>query len=410
MSNAMSERFSPESEQQALELVQWAVAENRTIDLRGKNTKHGFGNPVEADCVVSMERLAGIMEYHPEELVMRALPGTPIAEIRRELTKHKQYLAFEPLALNRLYQVEDAGTIGGIFIGNLAGPRRFKAGGARDHILGVRAINGRGEVWKSGGNVIKNVSGYDMSKLIAGSWGTLSALTEVIFKVLPAPATSLSLAVWGLATEQGMALLTDIISTPCETSGLAYLPGPALAAIGQNDISLPGESLALIRLEGTRLSVDERLQALRKKLPKGYENSVFDQAESNAIWSWVRDVTPLHDIRRSPVILRISIPPTSTPSLTRYLDQLDRCIWYLDAAGSWLWAGISETAAESGLGALRREVNKTGTTTLYRAPPEMKKSAGIYSFPDEATKRLNGKIKNGFDPHNLFNPGRLYVN
>ena len=404
----MNERFSPETEQQALELIQWAVAENRTIAIRGGNTKQGFGFQVEADCSVSMEKLAGILEYHPEELVMSALPGTPLEQVRQELEQHHQHLAFEPLALNRMYQVKDEGTIGGTFIGNLAGPRRFKAGSARDHILGLRAINGRAEIWKSGGKVIKNVSGYDMSKLIAGSWGTLSVVTEVIFKVLPAPPTSMSLAVWGLSTEQAMALLTDIISTPFETSGLAYLPEPALTAIEQSDMSFPGGSLALIRLEGTKLSVNERLRAIQERLPEGYENSVLDQAESVTTWSWIRDVTPLHDIQRTPAIVRISIPPASTPALTGYLDQLQGCIWYLDAAGGWLWVGICQAAGEDNLNAIRREVGVIGgATTLYRAPAAMKTHAGIYSFPDESIKRLNEKIKNSFDPGNIFNLGRL---
>ena len=194
--------------------------------------------------------------------------------------------------------------------------------------------------------MIKNVSGYDMSKLLAGSWGTLSVVTEVIFKVLPAPITSTSLAVWGLSTEQGMALLTDIISTPCETSGLSYLPGAALTAIEQSEMSFSGESLTLIRLEGTELSVKERLQAIKKRLPDGCKHNVFDQAESVSVWSWVRDVAPLHDTQRTPGILRISVPPASTPDLTRFLDQLGGCIWYLDAAGSWLWVGICQAAGE----------------------------------------------------------------
>ena len=403
-----NERFLPESEQQAQELVQWAAAGGRTIAIQGRNTKHGFGMAVNADCPLSLEKLSGILEYHPEELVMRALPGTPLREIDEALAEHRQHLAFEPPALNRMYRMDDEGTIGGTFIGNLAGPRRFKAGSARDHILGVRAINGRAETWKSGGKVIKNVSGYDMSKLIAGSWGTLSVVTEVIFKVLPAPPTSMSLAVWGLSTEQAMALLTDIISTPYETSGLAYLPEPALTAIEQNDMSFPGGSLALIRLEGTKLSVNERLRAIRGRLPAGYKNNVLDQAESVTTWSWIRDVTPLHDIQRTPAIVRISIPPASTPALTGYLDRLQGCIWYLDAAGGWLWVGICQAAGEDKLNAIRREVGVIGgATTLYRAPSAMKTHGGIYSFPDESIKRLNEKIKSSFDPGNIFNPGRL---
>ena len=404
------ERFLPETEQQALELVQWAVAEGKTISIQGKNTKHGFGMPVSADCVMSMERLSGILEYHPEELVMAALPGTPVAEITGELSKHNQYLAFEPPALNRMYQVDDEGTIGGVFMGNLAGPRRFKAGSARDHILGVRAINGRGEAWKSGGKVIKNVSGYDMSKLVTGSWGTLSVVTELTFKVLPAPPVSRSLVVWGLSTRLGTALLAQAISTPCEPSGLAYLPAATLAAIGKDDMPSSGESLTLIRLEGTELSVNERMQSIRKWLPGPGKFSIFEQPESISAWSWIRDARLLAGGEHNPTILKISLPPASAWDLTRFIDELRGCAWYLDAAGGWLWVGICQAGAEDKLQAIRREVNTTGgAATLYRAPPAVKQRAGVYSFPDSSVKRMNGKIKAGFDPGNIFNPGRLYI-
>ena len=406
--NMIKERFAPETEQQARELVQWAIAEGMSISVQGKNTKHGFGLPVNADCVVATERLAGIIEYHPEELVMTALPGTPMAEIRQALTQHNQHLAFEPPALNRIYQVHDEGAIGGIFIGNLAGPRRFKAGSARDHILGVRAINGRGETWKSGGKVIKNVSGYDLSKLLAGSWGTLSLVTELTFKVLPAAPASRSLALWDLSVRLGTALMAEVISTPCETSGLAYLPATALAAIEQNTISFSGESLTLIRLEGTELSVNERMQTINKWLPGNCKYSIFDQAESISIWSWIGNIAPLVDRQRSPCILKISLPPASAWSLTRFIDELRGCIWYLDAAGGWLWVGLCQAAGADKLDAIRQEVNTIGgATTLYRAPPAVKQRAGIYSFPDESIKRLNEKIKCSFDPAGIFNPGRL---
>ena len=406
-----NEHFSPESELQVQELVQWAVAEKKTINLQGKNTKQGFGLPVETDCIVSMERLSGILEYHPEELVMAALPGTPKSEVQQELAKHNQHLAFEPPALNRMYQVEDEGTIGGIFIGNLAGPRRFKEGGARDHILGVRAVNGRGEVWKSGGKVIKNVSGYDMSKLITGSWGTLSVVTELTFKVLPAPPVSRSLAVWGLSARLGTALMTQVSSTPCETSGLAYLPEPALTAIGQDSMPFPGTTLTLIRLEGTELSVKERLQSIKTWLPDGCEYSVLAQSESVNAWSLIRDTAPLQDGQHTPCILKISLPPASACDLTRYIDGLHGCVWYLDAAGGWLWAGICQAGMTDKIDAISQEVSTIGgTTTLYRAPSEVKKNTGVYAFPDKSIKHLNEKIKNSFDPEDIFNPGRLHVN
>ena len=406
-----NKQFFPESEQQAQELVQWALAEGNTLSVQGKNTKHGFGLPVAADCVASMERLAGILEYHPEELVMTALPGTPLAEIRQALAAHNQHLAFEPPALNRLYQVDEEGSIAGLFMGNLAGPRRFKSGSARDHILGVRAVNGRGEVWKSGGKVIKNVSGYDMSKLLTGSWGTLSLVTELTFKVLPAPPFSRSLAVHGLSARLALALMAQIISTPCEPSGLAYLPAPMLPHNEQDDAPVSANSLTLIRLEGTALSVNERMQSVRQWLPEPCDYSILDQAESSAAWSWVSDVTPLHDKKHTPAVLKISLPPASAWDLVRFIDELRGCLWCLDAAGGWIWVGICQAAGTDKLQAIRREANALGgAATLYRAPPEIKMNAGIFSFPDEAVKRLNEKIKNSFDPSNIFNPGRLYAN
>ncbi|MCY4211369.1 MAG: FAD-binding protein [Gammaproteobacteria bacterium] len=406
-----NEHFSPELEQQALELVQWSVAEGKTLAIRGTNTKQGFGLPIKADCVLTMWRLAGICEYHPEELVMVALPGTPLAEIRQELTRHNQHLAFEPPSLNRLYRSDEEGTLGGVFMGNLAGPRRFKAGSARDHILGVRAINGRGELWKSGGKVIKNVSGYDMSKLLTGSWGTLSVVTELSFKVLPAPPVSRSLAVWGLSPRLGLALLAQVASTPCEASGLAYLPAAALAAIAQNDMSLKDEALTLIRMEGTEVSVAERVQAIHQWLPPACQHNLLEQAESALAWSWVCDAAPLFDEQRTPIILKISMPPADAWNLIRFIDELRGCLWYLDAAGGWLWVGICQVSGADKLHALIREVRAAaGSATLYRAPLPVKQSAGIYCFADESVKRLNEKIKHSFDPSNLFNPGRLGLN
>ena len=402
-----SEHFSPESEQQALKFVQWALAEGKTLAIQGTNTKQGFGLPVNADCTLTMQQLAGICEYHPEELVMVARPGTTLAEVKQELARHNQHLAFEPPALNRIYQRHEEGTIGGVFMGNLAGPSRFKAGSARDHILGVRAINGRGELWKSGGKVIKNVSGYDMSKLLTGSWGTLSVVTELSFKVLPAPPVSRSLAVSGLSPRLGLALLAQVASTPCEASGLAYLPATALAAIAQNQIPLADESLTLIRMEGTEISVTERVQSVHQWLPPACKHNLLEQAESTLIWSWVRDAAPLFDEQRTPIILKISMPPADAWNLTHFIDELRGCLWYLDVAGGWLWVGICQVSGADKLHAITREVRATGSATLYRAPLPVKQNAGIYCFADESVKRLNEKVKNSFDPSNLFNPGRL---
>ncbi len=403
------ERYAPASEQQARAFIQWAIADHQSMALQGKNSKRQFGLAMTTDCALSTAGLRGILEYHPEELIMTALPGTPIEEIKKTLAAHHQHLEFEPLSLNKLYGMDDEGTIGGVFIGNLAGPRRIKSGAARDHILGIRAINGRGQVFKSGGKVIKNVSGYDMSKLIAGSWGTLSLLTELSFKVLPAPITQTSIALWGLSADQGVKLLTTVLCAPYEASGLAFLPEQTTAALKHDDIALLDGSLTLIRLEGTALSVRERVKAIKTVLPDDHENSLFANDHSLVLWSLIRDIAPLGDDNRTPCVLRISIPPNCAPALAQYIDELGGCLWYLDGAGSWLWVGVCDVAAQEKLHAIRREVQKTtGSVILYRAPEAIKKAVGIYAFADQNIRKLNERIKHSFDPLNLFNPDRLY--
>ena len=407
--DAPMQQFAPETEQQAVELVRWAAAAAKRLTIQGNNTRPGFGMAMETDLVLSLKQLTGILEYHPEELVMRALPGTPLKEIEQALAEHGQQLAFEPPALNRLYQTGSTGTIGGVFMGNLAGPRRFKAGSARDHILGIRAINGRAELWKSGGVVIKNVSGYDMSKLLTGSWGTLSVVTELAFKTLPAPACSLSLAFWGLTSEQGLALLTEIAGMPYDSSGLAYLPAGSLRTMPL--AAPPGKdtSLTLVRLEGTQVSVRARQQALQAGLSCDAERSLLEQPESEAIWAGVRELAPLQDTRRTPVVLRLALPPANAARLCRLLKELEGCQWYLDAAGNWLWVGLDAVGAQEKIARIRGRLGRQGgSSTLYRAPAALRQRCGIYCFPDASVRLLNQRLKHSFDPAGLFNPGRLW--
>ena len=188
--------------------------------------------------------------------------------------------------------------------------------------------------------------------------------------------------------------MAQVVSTPCETSGLAYLPEAALTAIGREDASFPGETLTLIRLEGTELSVKERLQSITGWLPGACEYSVLEQAASIAAWSLIGNTAPLQDEQRTPGILKISLPPASAWDLTRFIDELRGCTWYLDAAGGWLWVGICQAGMTDKIHAISREVNTSGgATTIYRAPSAVKQDTGIYPFPDESIKRLNEKIK-----------------
>ena len=166
--------------------MQWALGEGKALELVGHGSKQAIGRPAQTDATLDLSALTGITLYEPEELVLSAKAGTPIAEIEALVGAEGQQLAFEPMDYAAILgAAAGRGTIGGVLAANLSGPRRIKAGAARDHFLGCTAVSGRGETFKSGGRVVKNVTGYDLCKLMAGSWGTLAAMTEVTIKTLP---------------------------------------------------------------------------------------------------------------------------------------------------------------------------------------------------------------------------------
>src|SRR5829696_8465816 len=204
----MTSTLRPASPQDVLNAVVWAAAEETPLEIVGHGSKRGVGRPVQAEWTLDLSGVTGITLYEPDELVLSARAGTPLAEIEALLAAHGQQLDFEPMDYGPIFGAESGrGTIGGTLASNLSGPRRLKAGAARDHILGVRAVSGRGEAFKSGGRVVKNVTGYDLSKGLAGSWGTLAVVTELTFKVLPRPESAATLVIAGLDDYAAIAAL-----------------------------------------------------------------------------------------------------------------------------------------------------------------------------------------------------------
>ena len=406
----MPEQFVPEHEQQVSDLIRWASAEGMTINLTGLSTKRQFGHHVDAHCALTLQRLDGIREYQPAELVMRAAAGTPLQSIEEALKEKGQRLAFEPARLGRLYDQTGnaAGSIGGVFMGNLSGPRRFVAGSARDHLLGIRAINGRGEIYKSGGAVIKNVTGYDISKLLSGSWGTLSVVTELTFKVLPAPETSATVALHPTARTAGLDLINRLAQSPYEVTGLAYFPERTAPAFGQ-ELGLNGK-LLLVRLEGSPASIRERVASMRSASLLPEPHTFYERDISERIWQSVRDVEVFADSNRATALLKLSIPPTAALDVTRVVDQLGGCEWYADAGAGWIWVGICHGSSEDKINSLRREIAAvSGSAVLYRASEAIKHNVGVYSAPLPPLAALTRRIKSSFDPNNIFNPGRLGI-
>ena len=297
--------------------------------------------------------------------------------------------------------------MGGALACNLSGPRRIKAGAARDHFLGFRGVSGRGEVFKAGGKVVKNVTGYDLCKLMAGSFGTLAALEEVTVKVLPKPEALSTVILWELNALAAVRQLSRALASPHEVSGAAYIPAPATAGL----MSASGSTaVAALRLEGPHPSVIFRRERLLAELGLYCEASSLDDQASNAFWRGVCDLLPLAG-SGDRVIWRVSVAPSRGGELAEAISRRLDANWYLDWAGGLLWAAIAG-AEDGGATVIREEIRGadgrgTGHATLIKGSPELRRSVPVFEPQSPALAALTARIKEGFDPRRILNPGRI---
>lgn len=376
----MPEIVQARDERDITETVAWALAGNHALELRGSGSKAALGHTVAADNVLDLSRLTGVSSYEPEELVLTAQACTTMAEIEALLVQRGQQLAFEPPDFGPLLGT-GGGTLAGALSCNLGGPRRFKAGAARDHFLGFRGVSGRGEGFKAGGKVVKNVTGYDLCKLIAGAYGTLVALTEVTVKVLPAPETQRTLRLQG---GDAQAAMIAAANSPHEVSGLAHADG-----------------VTAIRIEGPAPSVAYRLKALTAQL--GGETDVLDDTASRRFWLAVRDVTVFADTRDR-ALWRLSVPPAGGCALAAKLATATGGRTLVDWGGGLIWLEMpdGEPRAEIVRGALAE-----GHAMLFRASPAARAATAVFQPEAPALAALSGRVRRQFDPQGLFNPGRM---
>lgn len=376
----MAETLHARDERDITETVAWALAGNHRLELRGGGSKAGLGHAVAADHVLDLSRLAGISSYEPEELVLTAQACTAMAEIEALLAQRGQELAFEPPDFGPLLGTA-GGTLAGALSCNLAGPRRFKAGAARDHFLGFRGISGRGEAFKAGGKVVKNVTGYDLCKLVAGSYGTLVALTEVTVKVLPAPETRRTLQLHGGDAQTAMIAAAN---SPHEVSGLSHADG-----------------VTAIRIEGPEPSVAYRLKALTEQL--GGDSDVLDDGASRRFWRDVRDVTAFA-ATPDRALWRLSVPPAGGCALATRLAAETGGRTLVDWGGGLIWLEMPDGAPRADLvrGAVRE-----GHAMLFRASAAARAAIPVFQPEAPAIAALSERVRRQFDPQGLFNPGRM---
>jgi len=407
----MSEKFEPENTEAVRAIVADALASKTPLEIAGAGSKRAIGRPVDLTYVLSTAQLSGVSLYEPDELVLRAGPGTPMKQIQMQLDQHGQMLAFEPPDLGPLLGGEvDAGTIGGIVAGNLAGPRRIKAGAARDHFLGVEAVSGRGEVFKSGGRVVKNVTGYDLCKLMAGSWGTLGVMTDVTVKVLPAPEKTRTVLISCGDAATAVEAMTRALSSPHDVSAAAWMPAPATARSGVSYIAGAHTALAAIRVEGIGASVGARCDALRDELSAFGDIEELHTHNSVKFWREIRDIRLLGEDTETgdDAIWRISVPPAEAPGLLERLHAGFEMDAYLDWGGGLIWARVTGMA-DAGSYVIRRAMGSTGGhALLVRARNEQRIVEPVFHPEAAGVERLTRNIKEAFDPGGILNPGRMY--
>ena len=389
----------PQSEAEVQAAVADALARSSTLAVEGLGSKRGLGRPMQAVETLSLRALSGIVTYEPEELILTAQAGTPRDVIEATLAQRGQFLAFEPPDFSALFGSDSAGTLGGLVACNLSGPRRFAAGAARDFVLGLRAVSGRGEVFKAGGRVVKNVTGYDLPKLLTGSHGTLAVLTELTLKVLPAPEETETLVLRGLPDAQALGLLRGAISLSVEPTGLAHLPGVVAPSLGETS------ALTLFRLEGPAPSVKDRSARLRDWLVAQGAPAVETRDNAPALWRALRDALPFAgEVRRDDLIWRLSLPPASAATVGARLAALPDVAFFYDWAGGLIWV-----AAPAALPAasIRDALQGEGHATLFRAPDSIRALMPVFPPQADGVAALSRRIKDQFDPRGILNPGRM---
>ncbi len=409
----MVDILSPTTPGELRDAVGWALGSSTPLEIIGSGSKRAFGHNVRSNAVLDCSKLSGILFYQPEELVISARAGTPLADIKAALAEKNQQFHFEPGSFPTLLDPSsgpDAGTIGGLVACNLAGPRRIKVGSARDHLLGFEAVSGRAEDFKSGGRVMKNVTGFDLSKLMSGSFGTLGVMHTVTLKVMPNDETSATVIVTCSDPRAAGKAMTLAMRSENEVSAAAWIAPEDAPHL---DVPLAGEygsGLVVLRIEGPQPSVAWRAEALCRVLADFGECHEVPESHSHSIWKVVADVAPFAASENADSTLwRVSVPPASGGDVCARLIDKTGGRAMMDWAGGLIWLQVSGTDASAATISAIRDIATSagGQADLVRASDEMRQTVPAFHPENPALARINAKIKENFDPHGILNPGRI---
>jgi glycolate oxidase FAD binding subunit len=401
------------------QVVRSALASEQPLEIIGHGSKRLIGQPMATNALLDLSALNAVKAYEPNELIITVEAGAPLADVLSLIDSKSQHFAFEPVNTSLLLGGPDLGTVGGMIGAGLAGPRRIKAGGARDHLLGAHAVSGFGDSFKAGGKVVKNVTGYDLCKLLAGSWGTLAVMTEVTLKVMPKPESERTLALRGLDDVTANRAMTAALGSPFDVSGAAHVPNSAFrAAAGSGlgdlgsplgDLGSPRQAVTLLRLEGITASVIHRATGLAGTLAPFGAAEMVEDAASAAIWRSIRDVEPFaaNGTLGAWPVWRIVCPPASGGALGQALARDTGGDVFYDWGGGLIWAALPPGPDAAAVLVRARVDAVGGHATLLRASDEVRRNVDVFHPQQGGLAALSERVRHSFDPKNILNRGRL---
>lgn len=391
--------------------VRAAIAGEQPLEIIGHGSKRSIGQPIATNAVLDLSALNAVTSYEPNELILTVQAAAPFADVLALLDTKNQQFSFEPMNTSRLLGTPDVGTIGGTISAGLAGPRRIQAGGARDHLLGVHAVSGFGESFKAGGRVVKNVTGYDVCKLITGAWGTLAVMTEVTLKVMPRAEAERTLILRGLDDIAANRAMTAALGSPYDISGAAHLPGSALRTVQGplGEIAAEDQSATLVRLEGITASASSRAGSLSKLLQSYGTAEIIDDSQSAALWADIRDVVPFaaSGPRAMWPVWRIVCPSASGGKLGQEIAKRSQGEVVYDWGGGLIWAALPPSG-DAQASQLRKLVDAAGGhAMLIRASDDVRRAVDVFHPQAAGVAALGDRVRKSFDPKSILNRGRM---
>jgi glycolate oxidase FAD binding subunit len=365
----------------------------RTLEIVGGGTKRALGNPVDADAILDLSAFSGIEFYEPEELVIKVRAATRLTDLRAILAERRQHLGFEPPSYGGLLGgPADADTVGGVIACNLSGPRRVLAGSARDAVLGIEGVNGAGVAFKGGGRTVKNVTGYDLPRLMTGSFGVLAALTSVTLKVHPVPEFESTLLIEGVPDARAIEIAGVLLRSPVELGAASHISG-----------RLNAPALTAFRLEGFRESVVVRRQQVMQIFGGGMPVTLLEDGESRAFWVRQRDLNDLM-VDEQTCLWRLALPAHLAAGVVGRLGGEAVYGW----GGAEVFVKMSIDKARSSAADLRATLAAVGgVATLFRAPDDLRMAVGVFQPKQQALAGLTKRVRQAFDPAGILNPGKL---